>query len=271
MATIIPFSLENQTGSSIVLRDLTILDGTTYEIPLKETFYNDVNAGVFNRDFTDITILGTNNLEIIREDFWDVFNSLQNSNIININTQGIESIREGIPTNVADEEARDSLFPNPAEGLKVYNERLNLVEKYYSEFGLWLNAHLIVVQNTAGLDVARVVWSESESEVNSIQYINMDYPEINSDREDSYGALIQNGINDFSSMAVSGKWFIEHGETISINEYVRAKTSGSNSDVGKLQGSSGTSNGIIGRAVEDSGATTGKSDFTLVLINVENR
>ncbi len=270
MATV-PYTIENQTGSDIVLRDNTILDGDTYEIPIKESFYNAFNAGVFNRDFTGITITCTDNSIITRVEFWDIFNELQNSNLININTQGIESVKDGIPTSVIDEDDRDSLYPYPADGLFVYNERINLIEKYYSEFGLWLNANVVVVQNTSDLDINRAVIFDGENIINSFAYPDIKYPTTNGQKKYVEGIIIQKGKNDFASLAIRGMYYIEHGETILVGEFIKAKTGGTNSDIGKIEGTSNGGNGIIGTAYQNSGSTTGKSNLTLVIINPTER
>jgi hypothetical protein len=272
MAIVVPFSLENQTGSSIVLRDNTILDGETYEMPLKETFYNDFNAGVFNRDFTGITIIGTDNNVMSREVFWGVFNTLQNSDIINIDTEGINSLGEGIPTSVSDEEDRYSKFPNPVDGLTIYNERLNTIEKFYSTLGLWLNSHLVVVSNSNTLEEARIVYVNGDEVVDSVEYPLVFYPTNSIERSEARGVLIEsNSTTGLATLAVSGQYFVEVGETISTNEYIRAKTGGTNADIGKAQGLSGGSNGQIGWATQNSGATPGKTDFVLVNIHPEWR
>ena len=172
---------------------------------------------------------------------------------------------------LADEEARDLFYPEPRDRESYFNERLRLIETFYAEFGLWLNENLIVVQNTVGIDVNRIVWSDDDNVIGSVQYIDVDYPTNNTERGLIYGVLIQNGTDDFASLSVRGVWYVEQGENINQHEFVRAKVSGSNADVGKLQGRSGTSNGDLGRAIEDSGATAGKADRTKVLINIQHR
>lgn len=273
----IPYSIENQTGSDIVLSNYTIVDGETYLIPLSKNFYNANNAGVFNVDFTGITVLDRDSNSISQDDFWLAFSLIQDKSLFNILQEGISSERAiplegGIILRLANEDVRDEIINDPEDGDSYFNLRLSCVEIYNGDVGLWLNPHLIVVSNLNDLEEARICYVNSEETVSGVEYPVVDYPTNGNTRGEARGVLIQkNDTTGLASLAVSGQFFVEFGETILINEYVRAKTNGANSDEGYAQGQSGTSNGQVGWAHQNSGATSGKEDFVLVNLTPEWR
>ncbi len=175
---------------------------------------------------------------------------------------------------VADEEARDSTYPDPEDLFQVYNQRTNNLETYHLAFELWLSSDLIVMIRPSVLIVAnRLVYPIGSITVSGFDYATVAYPSTNGARKQTIGAVVQigkdiDGTNAFVAVAHSNKYYIDFAETISVTEYLRAKTSGSESDIGKISGATNASPGVIGVAVQNSGATVGKPNQVLTLLNL---
>ena len=155
------------------------------------------------------------------------------------------------PFPLLDENSRDLFFQNPTLGDSYYNARLGGLREWYygSDFGLWLNTFLIPCQNSNLVSVNRIVFIDGDDVYNSKEYPTVEYPDGANERRRSFGITVQNGLNNFISVAKSGIYYVDTNQTILAGEIVRADTDGT------ALGFSSSTVGGVGYALEDSGAS----------------
>lgn len=225
--------------------------------------------GIFNNNAYGIRITWQ---EALFPNDWKPLAASDDLSSINSALNDLNANSTGVTRKLAKEDIRDTVYPNPTNDNQYFNLRLNVIESYHEDVGLWLNPHLIVVSNSNLLEEGRIAYVDGSEIVSSVEYPLVEYPTNANERSEARGVIIEtNATTGLATLAVSGQYFVEIGETISINEYVRAKTNGANADEGYAQGQSGISNGQIGWAIQNSGATTGKTDFVLINIHPEWR
>ncbi len=174
--------------------------------------------------------------------------------------------------NVSDEDDRDTTYPSPSDGQRVFNLRTQEIETYNNAVGLWLSpTKKIAIRDTALL-VDRFAYVSSFFTVSLESYPVLSYPVTGAEDNQTFGVIVQIGnsidvARDFVAIAVGNQQFVDFGEAIAVGEYVSAKLTAPNGGQGFAAGNAATT-GRAGIAVQNSGATLGKPTKVLVQLNL---
>ena len=174
--------------------------------------------------------------------------------------------------NVSDEDDRDTTYPSPSDGQRVFNLRTQEIETYNNTVGLWLSpTKKIAIRDTALL-VDRFAYVSSFFTVSLESYPVLSYPVTGAQDNQTFGVIVQIGnsidvARDFVAIAVGNQQFVDFGEAIAVGEYVSAKLTAPNGGQGFAAGNAATT-GRAGIAVQNSGATLGKPTKVLVQLNL---
>lgn len=208
---------------------------------------------VAGNEMSDIIAYIENNLGLVESDVLGGYDlSTPTSIILEVETDAVSTIQDlKKPIPLRDEVSRDAYFPNPTIGDSYYNARLGGVrEWYYGSFlGLWINSKLIRCLNSNSILLNRIVYIDGDDVYNGKEYATVDYPSNTSQKRRTFGVSVGSGLNNFISVATSGEYYVATNQTILAGEVIRSD------DDGFALGFSGSTQGGIGYAIEDSGAT----------------
>lgn len=180
----------------------------------------------------------------------------------------------GAIAQVTDETDRDSTYPAPANEFQIYNQRTNNVETYYTALGLWLSSDMVVmISESVTILVDRLVYVGGFYTALGFSYATVLYPTNTTFDNRTIGVVVQDGVaidaaRRFIAVAVNNQYYVDYGEAIAVGEFVYAKTTGINADLGFASGSVGSATGRIGVAFQNSGQTPGFATKVLVKIGV---
>jgi len=175
---------------------------------------------------------------------------------------------------VVDEADRDTNYPSPTDLQQLYNQRTNSIETYYADFELWVSNDMIVmIRQSVSILVNRLIYIDGFFTVSLFDYSTVSYPKNSATEKGTIGVVTQigkdlGGNRAFIAVAHSNQYFVDFGESIAVGEWVEAKINGSESDIGKARGLGSPQTGVVGKAVQNSGATIGKAAQVLVLFNL---
>lgn len=175
---------------------------------------------------------------------------------------------------VFDEGDRNSKFPNPTNGLQIFNSRTNNIETYNSTFGLWLSSDMVVmVRESNTILVDRIIIIDSFFVVSGYEYSTVVYPTTGAQDNRSFGVVNQIGAQigpttNYIAVAVSNNYYVDYGENILVGEYVYAKTGGANADQGFAAGTLNRISGRIGTAIQNSGSDITKPNKILIKVGL---
>lgn len=159
--------------------------------------------------------------------------------------------------NVLDEQDRDTKYPDPSDGFRVYNLRLNEIETYFAEYGLWLSAskqvYACVDANVVENRIVSVLAQISQTNGKVFAEVGYDAP-----AQDSIGVTVEKGnsVPDnagyvFVSVATSNNYYIEYSSTVVTREFIQPDTVAND---GRATGIVFSFAGVMAVAVQDSGA-----------------
>jgi hypothetical protein len=175
---------------------------------------------------------------------------------------------------VADQVARDSAYPSPANGFQVFNLFQNAIETYNATYDLWLHPGIVVgVEDTTiqSVTIRKIAFiSPTAALVSGQEFPIADFPASSGERNVTNGVIIRlgasiTGTQRYIAIAHHGKYYVDFSSPVIIGNSVYSTTN----TTGLAISGTFSQTGTIGQAIENSGSNP--SFPSSVLVSLQNK